>query len=83
MPQFSMLRMDSQRLFETAKHRILRGGRDGRAVYLKLFLISQKDANSQLETQLVEVLSQMPNDDRLIIEFIMSEFARADSVYFF
>ena len=75
--------MDAQRLFATSKHRMLRGGRDGRAVYLKLFVISQKHTNSELETQLVEILPQMPHDDQLIIEFIMNEFARADRVYFF
>jgi hypothetical protein len=58
---------------ERARH----GGREGRSVYIRLYLIARRHYDHILEQRLKQLLPEMPHDDQLVLEMFLDELNRA------
>jgi hypothetical protein len=62
---------------DAALARVRQGRREGRALYIRLYLIARRNHDQTLERQLKRVFSDMPQDDQAILEMVLDELTRA------
>jgi hypothetical protein len=62
---------------DVAIDRARQGGREGRSVYIRLYLIARRNYDHALEHRLKVLLPEMPQDDQLILEMFLDELDRA------
>ncbi len=59
------------------------GGQKGRALYLRLHLMSEQHYCPAIEEHLAAIFPEMPEDDQAILSFVIDEIDRAYHAKFF
>ena len=75
--------MRRTKIIEAAYPRIVKGGQEGRALFLRLHLMTQRHRNAYIEVRLKSAFDALPEDDRAIVEFVVRELDAALSTFFF
>ena len=71
------------KIIDAACRRIVKGGQEGRALFLRLHLMTQRHRNAYIEDRLKSAFDALPEDDRAIVEFVVRELDAALSTFFF
>ena len=71
------------KIIDAACRRIVKGGQEGRALFLRLHLMTHRHRNAYIENRLKSAFDALPEDDRAIVEFVVRELDAALSTFFF